>query len=105
VSIEALDPGDAVGREQHPIVAPEEAALVHRRDVDPVAAGLERVRDLGSVDADVVVVVHASQGMHAVRAERNRRGRVGGGATQRSLERHEPAFDERLVPGPDVVAR
>ena len=76
-----------------------------RRDVDPVAAGLERVGDLRRVNADVVVVVRASQRMDAIGPERNRRGRVGGRTTQRALEGHEAAFDERLVAGPDVVAR
>src|SRR5206468_4353746 len=38
VDEEALDAGDAVGWEQHPVVAPEEPALVNGRDVDPVAA-------------------------------------------------------------------
>src|SRR5207245_1691989 len=57
VDEEPLDAGDPVRREEHAVVGAEEPALVDRGDVDPVSPRLERVRDLGRVDADVVVVV------------------------------------------------
>src|SRR5262249_26216944 len=100
-----LDAPDPVGREEHPVVAAEEPALVDGGDVDPVATGLEGVGDLGRVNADVVVVVDARQRMHAVGPERNRRGRVGGRAAERALERDEAPLDERVVARANVVAR
>src|SRR5438128_2334204 len=57
VDEEPLDAGDPVRREEHAVVGAEEPALVDRGDVDPVRPRLERVRDLGRVDADVVVVI------------------------------------------------
>ena len=100
-----LMPADAVAREQHAVVAAEQPALVHGGDVDPVRARLERVGDLGRVDADVVVVVARRQRMHAVGPQRNRRRGVRRRPAQRPLQRHEPALDHRLVAQPDVVAR
>ncbi len=105
VDEEALDAARAVGGEQHPVVAAEEAALVHGGDVDPVGAGLERVRDLGRVGADVVVVIRAGERVHAVRAQRDGGRGVGGGPAQRPLEGDEATVDDRLVARADVVAR
>ena len=105
VDEEALDAADAVGREEHAVVAAEEAALVHGGDVDPVGAGLERVGDFGSMGAHVVVVVDARERVHAVGTQRDRGRRVRGGSPQRPLQRHEAALHLSLVAGAHVIAR
>ncbi len=105
VEIEALDAVDPVAREQHAVIGAEQAALVHGGEVDPVGVGVERVFDLGRVDADIVVVVGAPERMHAVGPQRHVLGRLGGGAAQRRLQRDRPALDLRLVADLDVPAR
>src|SRR5260370_729776 len=82
---EALDAADAVGREEHPVVAAEQAALVDGGEIEPVRVRLEGVGHLGGVDADVVVVVRAREGVDAVRSERDRRRRVGRRAPERAV--------------------
>ena len=105
VDEEPFDPAHTVGGKEHAVVAAEEPAFVHGRDVDPVRAGLERVRDFRRVGADVVVVVDARERVHAIRAERDRGRRLGRGAAQCALERHEAALDHRLVARAHVIAR
>ena len=74
-------------------------------DVDPVGVGLEGVFDLGSVHADIVVVVLAGERMYAVGAQRNVVSSAGGGAAYAVLKLDEPALDLRLVSRLDVIAR
>src|SRR5690606_1785131 len=99
-----LDAVDAVAWEEHAVIRPEQAALVHRGDVDPVGVRLERVLDLRRVDADIVVVVLARERADPVRAERHVACRAGRGAAERTLEPDEAAVEPRLVSDLYVVA-
>ena len=105
IQIKPFDAFDPVAWEQHPIIGAEQTAFVHGGDVDPVAVRLERVLDLGRVQADVVVVVRAPKRMHAVRPQRHAVGGFGRGAAQSFFERHRPAFDAGFVAHFDVPAR
>ncbi len=105
VDEEALDPRDAVAGKEHAPVRAEEAALVHGGHVQPVPAGLHGIRHLGRVIAHVVVVVFASQRVHAIRTQGDGGGGIGGGAPEGALERHEASFHQGLVAQLDVVAR
>src|SRR5881628_1228044 len=105
VDEEPLDAGDPVRREEHAVVGAEEPALVDRGDVDPVRPRLERVRDLGRVDADVVVVVPPCDRVDPIGPEGDRGGRVRRGSAECPLEGDEPSLDHGLVARPHVVAR
>ena len=97
VEEKALDAVDAVGREQHPVVGAEEAALMHGNQVDPVAVGLERVFDLRRVDADIVVVIGPAQGMHPIGPERDLTGRLGDGLADGPFQGDKSAFDKGFI--------
>ena len=105
VDDEALDAGDAVAREQHAVVAAEQAALVHGGDVDPVALGLEAIVDVRREHAHVVARILARERMHAIGAELDLLCRACHRLAQRVLERGEATFDLRRVAHLDVVAR
>src|SRR3989454_375669 len=105
VDEEPLDAGDPVRREEHAVVGAEEPALVDRGDVDPVRPRLERVRDLGRVDADVVVVIPPCDRVDPIGPEGDRGGRVRRGSAECPLEGDEPSLDHGLVARPHVVAR
>src|SRR5262249_58623507 len=105
IEVEPPNPLDAVGRKQHAVVAAEQAALVHRGELDPVGVGVEGIFDFWRADADVVVVIGAPERMHAVGPQRHLAGRLGGRAAQRRLERDRPALDTRLVADLHVPAR
>src|SRR5215475_2887006 len=57
VEEKALDTGDAISREQHPIIAPKEAPLVHYSEVKPVPSRLKAVVHVRRMDADVIVKI------------------------------------------------
>ena len=105
VEVEPPDAFDAVGREQHAVIAAEQPALVHRGQLDPVGVGVKGVFDLRGADAAIVVVVGAPQRVDAVGAQRHVVGGIGGGAAQRRFERDRAAFDAGLVADLDIPAR
>ena len=63
---ETLDAVDPVAGEQHPVVGPEQPALVNGGDVNPVGVRLEGIFDFRRVHADIIVVVLAGDRMHPV---------------------------------------
>ncbi len=66
---EALDAGDAVAGEEHAVVAAEQAALVDRGEVDPVALRLEAIVDVGRHHADVGAGVTPGERVYAIGAQ------------------------------------
>src|SRR2546425_110381 len=82
VDEEPLDAGDPVRREEHAVVGAEEPALVDRGGVDPVRPPPELLRDLGRVDADVVVVIPPCDRVDSIGPEGDRGGRVRRGSAE-----------------------
>ena len=77
---------------------------MHGGHVDPVAAGLDRIGDLGRVVADIVVLVFPRQRMHAVRTQRDGGGGIGRRPPERPLEGDQTALDHCLIAQLDVIA-
>ena len=105
VDEEPLDAGDAVAGEEHAVVAAEQAALVHGREVDPIALGLEAVVDVRRHHADVGAGVAAGERMNAVGAERDVLRRPGRRRAERPLQPDEAALELHVVAGFHVEPR
>src|SRR5262245_20097338 len=67
VEEKALDTRDAISREQHPIIATKQSALMHHSKVKPVPVRLEAVVYVRCMDANVIIKIFTCQGMHPVR--------------------------------------